>query len=185
MKILFGVQGTGNGHLSRGHYIYNLLKKYSNNIDVLISGNNYSLKAKIPIKYKNKGITFFVQNGKISYLKTLLNFDFITLYREQKKIPFKEYDLIITDFEPITAWGSRHYKIPSIHISHQASFVDKNVPRPKSKSIMSEYIMRYFCPADNYIGLHYKRYGNNISEPIISKNSFLTKGSGKLSISVG
>ena len=69
----------GNGHLSRGHYIYDLLQKYSNNIDVLISGKNYSLKPKIPVKYKNKGVTFFINNGKISYLKTLINFDVITL----------------------------------------------------------------------------------------------------------
>jgi uncharacterized protein (TIGR00661 family) len=29
--------------------------------------------------------------------------------------------------------------------------------------------MKYFCPTNDYIGLHYQKYGNNISEPIISK----------------
>ena len=43
MKILYGIQGTGNGHLSRGAFIYNLLGKYSQEVDVLLSGNNYSL----------------------------------------------------------------------------------------------------------------------------------------------
>ena len=27
MKVLYGIQGTGNGHLSRATFIYNLLKK--------------------------------------------------------------------------------------------------------------------------------------------------------------
>ena len=167
MKILYGIQGTGNGHISRGKFLYKLLQKYSNNIDVLISGNNYSLKPNMPIKYFNKGITFAITNGKIDYLKTLSNFDLYTSYLEQKEIPFKEYDLIITDFEPITAWSSVRYNIPSIHISHQASFIDQCVPRPKIKNLLGEYVMKYFCPTNDYIGIHYKQYGDNISEPII------------------
>ena len=73
MKILYGIAGTGNGHLSRSHFIYNLLTKYSDIVDVLISGDNYSLKPTIPIAYYNKGVTFSVHNGKINYLKTLSN----------------------------------------------------------------------------------------------------------------
>ena len=169
MKILYGIQGTGNGHISRGKFIYNLLKKYSKEIDVLVSGNNYSLKPNMPIKYFNKGITFAITNGKIDYLKTLANFDLYTSYLEQKEIPFKEYNLIITDFEPITAWSSVRYNIPSIHISHQASFIDPSVPRPKYKNLLGEYVMKYFCPTNDYIGLHYKSYGKNISEPVISQ----------------
>jgi len=169
MKILYGIQGTGNGHLSRGNYIYELLKKYSSNIDILISGENYSLQPTFPIKYRNKGITFSIKNGKIDYLQSLLNLDLLTSYSQQKKIPFNDYDLIITDFDPISAWGSIRYKVPSIHISHQASFLDSNVPRPNAKNILGEYVMKYFCPTNDYIGLHYKSYGSNISEPIISK----------------
>ena len=169
MKILYGIQGTGNGHISRGEFIYNLLKKYSNDIDVLISGDNYSLQPSMVVKYKNKGVTFSIKNGKIDYLKTLVNFDLVTSYLEQREIPFETYDLIITDFEPVTAWASIRYKIPAIHISHQASFIDSNVPRPKNKNIIGEYIMKYFCPTNDYIGLHYKSYGKNISEPIISE----------------
>jgi len=175
MKILYGIQGTGNGHISRGHYIYKLLYKYSKEIDVLISGNNYSLTPSFPIKYQNTGITFSIINGKIDYLKTLGNFDLYKSYVEQKKIPFQEYDLIITDFEPISAWGAIRYKIPSIHISHQASFLDPSVPRPKFKNLLGEYVMKYFCPTNEYIGLHYKQYGKNISEPIILDHIKLCK----------
>ena len=167
MKILYGIQGTGNGHLSRGDFIYSLLKKQTNSVDVLISGDNYSLKPNFPVKYKNKGVTFAVTNGSIDYFKTLVNLDLFTSFFQQQKIPFENYDLIITDFEPITAWASVRYKIPSIHISHQASFIDNKVPRPAEKSIIGEYVLKYFCPTTDYIGLHYRNYGPNISEPII------------------
>ncbi len=168
MKILYGIQGTGNGHLSRARFIYKLLIKQSKNVDVLVSGNNYSLKTDIPIKYHNKGFSFVINNGHIDYLKTLGNFNMYTSYLEQREVPFQNYDIIITDFEPITAWSSIRYSIPSIHISHQASFIDNNVPRPSSKNMIGEYIMKYFCPTNEYIGLHYKQYGPSISEPIIS-----------------
>jgi len=167
MKILYGIQGTGNGHLSRGKFIYDLLTRYADCVDVLISGSNYSLTPSMPVKYRNKGVTFSIKNGKIDYLKTLSNFDLFTSYMEQKKIPFKDYDLIVTDFEPITAWASVRHSIPSIHISHQASFIDSNVPRPAFKNLIGEYVMKYFCPTNDYIGLHYRNYGDNISEPII------------------
>ena len=184
MKILYGIQGTGNGHISRGKFIYNLLKQYSDKIDVLISGNNYSLSPNMPVKYHNKGLTFAIKNGKIDYLKTLANFDLYTSYLQQKEIPFKEYNIIITDFEPITAWSSVRYNIPSIHISHQASFIDSNVPRPNVKNLLGEYVMKYFCPTNDYIGLHYKKYGNNISEPIILNHVLSNKISVKDYITV-
>jgi len=170
MNILYGIQGTGNGHLSRGKFIYDLLKRHSDNVDVLISGSNYSLTPSMPVKYRNKGVTFSIKNGQIDYLRTLANFDLFTSYLEQKKIPFKDYDLVVTDFEPVTAWASVRHNIPSIHISHQASFIDDNVPRPAFKNLIGEYVMKYFCPTNEYIGLHYKKYGDNISEPIILKN---------------
>ena len=68
MNILYGIQGTGNGHLSRGKFIYDLLKRHSDNVDVLISGSNYSLTPSMPVKYRNKGVTFSIKNGQIDYL---------------------------------------------------------------------------------------------------------------------
>ena len=184
MKILYSIQGTGNGHLSRAHYIYKILRKITKNIDVLIAGNNYSLKPNIPIKYKISGISFVIVNGRIDYLKTISNFDLLKPFLDQKKIPFKSYDLIISDFEPISAWSSLRFSIPSIHISHQASFIEKNVPRPTRKNLMGEYVMKYFCPTNDYIGLHYQNYGDNISEPIVQNIHTLKKNEMREYVSV-
>ena len=68
MNILYGIQGTGNGHIAKAPTILSILKKYSSNVDILLSSNNYSLKPSFNIDYKKKGITFFTKNGRINYL---------------------------------------------------------------------------------------------------------------------
>ena len=44
--------------------------------------------------------------------------------------------------------------------------------------------MKYFCPTNDYIGLHYKNYGNNISQPIIHNIHTLKKNEMREYISV-
>ena len=44
MNILYVIQGTGNGYISKAPTILKILKKYSSNVDILLSSNNYSLK---------------------------------------------------------------------------------------------------------------------------------------------
>ena len=51
MKILFAIQGTGNGHLCRARDIYPELVKYGD-VDVLISGTQADVDVPFQIKYK-------------------------------------------------------------------------------------------------------------------------------------
>ena len=57
MKILFAIQGTGNGHLSRARDIYPELAKYGD-VDVLISGIQADVAVPFPVKYKLYGMSF-------------------------------------------------------------------------------------------------------------------------------
>ncbi|MFD2147446.1 hypothetical protein [Mucilaginibacter antarcticus] len=57
MKILYAIQGTGNGHLSRSMDIVPLLKKMGD-VDVLVSGMQGDLNLPFPIKYKLHGFGF-------------------------------------------------------------------------------------------------------------------------------
>lgn len=170
MKILYGIQGTGNGHISKASTIYPVLKEVSNDVDVLISGNNYSLQPCFPVKYASDGISFKTINGRISYSKTLRNINLFRFFSNMKSIPFKSYDLIVSDFDPLSAYGAKRNKIPSIQISHQASFLSPKTPRPKNKNIIAEWILKYFAPTDHYIGLHFNNYDDTISGPIIKES---------------
>ncbi len=44
MKILYGIQCTGNGHLTRSLKVISRLKKLGHNVDILLSGKDYNKK---------------------------------------------------------------------------------------------------------------------------------------------
>jgi uncharacterized protein (TIGR00661 family) len=106
MKVLYAIQGTGNGHLSRAHEIVPILQKYVQ-VDTLVSGNQAQIKADFPIDYQRTGLTFLSgKNGDISIIKSLQNTHPIDLVREIRSFPIKQYDLVLSDFEPVSAWSA-------------------------------------------------------------------------------
>ena len=58
MKILYAVQATGNGHISRASEILPILQKYGT-VDIMLSGNNAHLPVNLPVKHKSKGFAFY------------------------------------------------------------------------------------------------------------------------------
>ena len=51
MKVLYAIQGTGNGHLSRAEEIVPILNKYVD-ATVLVSGNQSQIQSNFEIDYK-------------------------------------------------------------------------------------------------------------------------------------
>jgi uncharacterized protein (TIGR00661 family) len=89
MKILYGVQGTGNGHITRSSQIINLLKK-NHQVDVLLSGEQNNLSNILDVKFFFKGFGFkFKKSGKIDYYKTIKEIDFKQFYSDIKSINFR------------------------------------------------------------------------------------------------
>ena len=105
MKILYAIQGTGNGHVSRAREIIPILKKYGD-LDILISGAQADVNLNEEIKYQLKGFGFdFGTKGGIDYKSSLKKADFRQLIKDIRNLPVKDYQLIINDFEPVTAWA--------------------------------------------------------------------------------
>jgi uncharacterized protein (TIGR00661 family) len=167
MKILYGIQGTGNGHITRSSFLINSLIKKGCDIDILISGNQHQLSISHPIKYTMKGFNFYKNDdGSINQIKTLLSNNFVQFLKDIR-LDLKEYDKIITDFEPITAWAGKWKDKKVIGIGNQYSFLSKNTPRPDNKSIIGEFVLKNFAPVDEAYGIHYDNYDDFISKPII------------------
>lgn len=179
MKILYGINGTGNGHITKSlNVISNLNKLGYYDIDILISGNNHSLN--IPFKYKFHGFSLKYNSfGSIDYINTFKDLKIFQFIKDLK-IDLSKYDKIITDFEPITAWACKKQNRECLGISHQYAFSSDKSPRPKNSNLLGEYILKYMAPVSYEIGLHFKKYDNNILYPIIRDeilNSKPTKGS--------
>ena len=70
MKVLFAIQGTGNGHISRAREIVPLLRKRCET-DILISGYQADLDLPFEVKYRLQGLSFiFGKRGGIGVGKT-------------------------------------------------------------------------------------------------------------------
>jgi hypothetical protein len=50
-------------------------------------------------------------------------------YKEIKTLPVKKYDLVINDFEPISAWACKLRGVNCISLSHQSALLSKKVPQ--------------------------------------------------------
>ena len=167
MKILYGIQGTGHGHISRAREIVPLLTEHAS-LDILISGTNCKMTLDGKKTIRKHGISLaYNSKGSVSYLKTALGIQPVRFLQDIWSTDPSEYDLVISDYEPITAWASRTCGTPSIALSHQASFLSDKSPRPDRKSVMAEQILKNFAPCDIPIGFHFKRYDSFILPPVI------------------
>jgi len=166
MKILYAIQGTGNGHISRAREIVPLLQKYGQ-LDLLISGTQAEVSLAQPLKYKFHGFSFvFGTKGGVDNWATLKIMNLPQLWRDMHSLPLKDYDLIINDFEPVSAWACKLQKIPSVSLSHQCSFISPNTPRPQ-KWNYAEWLFKYYSPTTYHVGFHFERYADFIHTPVI------------------
>ncbi|MGV3548115.1 MAG: glycosyltransferase family protein [Pedobacter sp.] len=166
MKILYAIQGTGNGHVSRAREIVPLLQQHGE-VDLLISGTQVDVKLAQEIKYQFHGFSFiFGKKGGVDHYKTWKNMDLFQFRKDMKAIPLKQYNLVLNDFEPISAWACRLQGIESVSLSHQASFKSKKVPRPKTVD-WGKLILSRYAPTTHHIGFHFDRYDDFIYKPVI------------------
>jgi uncharacterized protein (TIGR00661 family) len=176
-KVLYAIQATGNGHISRAAELIPFFKE-SFDLDLFISGDNYSISLNHEIKYRSKGLSLRWKNcGEIDLWNTLKLIEPSRLKKEILELPVENYDLVINDFEYIASRACISKGTPTIHIGHQASFNSPLSPRPNKRSIVGEMILKKYAPLKNYIGFHFKSYDTHIYSPIIRADIRYSKSS--------
>lgn len=166
MKILYAIQGTGNGHISRAREIAPLLQQYGE-LDLLVSGTEAEVSLTQPLKYRLHGASFvFGKKGGVDKWATYKLLDLRQLWHDMRTIPLKQYDLIVNDFEPVTAWACKLQKVQSVALSHQCAFLSPKTPRP-GKWNFAELLLKYYSPTNYHIGFHFDRYDDFIHTPVI------------------
>jgi uncharacterized protein (TIGR00661 family) len=166
LRILYGVQATGNGHISRAREIVKALKALGHDVRTVLSGRDPSeLRELEPFEpwASFRGLSFNFSGGKVQLLNTARRapFDLMQVWRDVAT----GIDLVICDFEPVTARVARKHGIPSIGVGHQYAFVF-DVPRVRSDPA-SRYILRNMGAADIPLGLHWHHFGFPILPPIV------------------
>ncbi|HMR18814.1 MAG TPA: glycosyltransferase family protein [Sphingobacterium sp.] len=167
MKILYAIQGTGNGHLCRAMDVIPCLQQLGE-VDILISGIQADIVLPFEIKYKLHGLSFiFGKSGGIDLWRTFMSSTIRRFIQEINAVPIEKYDLILNDFEPITAWACHTKEIPCIGLSHQIGAMHPNSPKPEEGDMVGRFIMKNYAPVTAGYGFHFKSYHNSIFTPVI------------------
>lgn len=173
MKILFGVQGTGNGHISRSRELVRKLKEDGHELQVVISGRKADELKEVEVfePYRvMKGMTLVTHRGKLNYLDTMFQLDFVSLLSDIVMLDTAGTDLIITDFEPITSMTAKLKNIPSVGYGHQYAF-HYDIPVAEG-NFFEKYALMNFAPAQYNAGLHWHHFNQPIFPPVIPKSLY-------------
>jgi len=169
MKVLYAIQGTGNGHLCRAMDVVPCLKKIAD-VDILLSGTQADIQLPFEVKYRLKGLSFiFGKSGGVDLWRTFIHSQFRLFIKEVNACPVNDYDLVINDFEPVSAWACSLKDKHCISLSHQAAAIHDLAPKPEEVDRLGKFILKYYAPGNETYGFHFKSYAPNFYTPIIRK----------------
>lgn len=180
MRILYGVQGTGNGHITRARAMAPELARAGIAVDYLFSGRPrerlFDMEPFGDFQHRD-GLTFAVREGRIDPFATLRECRPLNFIRDIRALDLDGYDLVLSDYEPITAWAAKLRKRPAVGLGHQYAF---RHPIPQHRgSPGQQWLMRSFAPASTTLGLHWHHFNQPILPPIApvaSHNLSLERG---------
>lgn len=168
MKILYGVQGTGNGHISRARKMAAHLRARGADVTYLFSGRErerlFDMECFGDFEHRT-GLTMVQEHGAVLFGPTLLRARPLQFMRDVRALDLTPYDLVISDFEPVTAWAAKLSNKTCMGIGHQYAF-SSAIPR-RGDTVASAVVMKYFAPVDIPIGLHWHHFDADILPPII------------------
>jgi len=183
MKVLYAIQGTGNGHISRARDIIPELQKRVD-VDILVSGIQTDVKPGFDIDYRLQGMGFiFGKKGNVDLVNTFRKCVTRRFIQEIKDLPVRNYDLVINDFEPVSAWAARLAQVPCVSLSHQFAVLQPEAPRPHKSDWVGKMVMTNYAPVQSGIGFHFQKYNVNTFGPVIrnqvremetSENNYIT-----------
>ena len=169
MKILYAIQGTGNGHIARAEDVVPVLREFGS-VDLFVSGAQADMQLPFEVKYRSRGLSFyFGKKGGVDIVKTIQRNKVMGSFKEIHDFPIEKYDLLINDFEPISAWASKLKQVPSVALSHQASLLSENVPRPRVYDPLGTWILENYAPTTCSVGFHFKAFNDRIFTPIVRR----------------
>lgn len=112
-----------------------------------------------------RGMTFVTRDGRIRVLDTLAGNDVIQFMRDICRVRLDDYDLIISDYEPVISWAGRQQGREVIGVGHQYAFCH-DVPVAGHNPV-ARWLMKSFAPADIRVGLHWHHFDQPVLPPIV------------------
>ncbi len=170
MKVLYGIQGTGNGHITRSREIISVLKLRGAEVEILLCESHSEIEIGAEIKFRPRGLGYvFGKKGGIDLISSLKQARPHTFFSNVGKLPVEKYDIVVSDFEPVTSWACLLKKKKCVSLSHQTAFVSEKTPRPEKINRFGEAVLSWYAPVSIPIGIHFEKYDSFIETPVIRK----------------
>lgn len=167
MRILYALQGTGNGHAARARHLIPLLAEHAT-VDVWISGTESQLDIPATSLRSWSGVSLkYNRRGGLSAFRTIWCNHWLRFIWDVLRAPVGSYDLVVNDFEPVSAWAVKLKGGSILEVSHQAGVRHPKSPRPKKRSILGEWILRHYAPSPQAIGFHVQAVAPWVYPPLI------------------
>ncbi len=172
LRVLYGIQGTGNGHLARARCMVPALREQGIELSFLFSGRAedqfFNMEEFEGYGYR-RGLTMSIANGKVRPIKTFMENSLLRFARDVASLDLSNIDLVISDFEPVSAWAAKLKGVPCIGISHQSAF-EHDVPKVTGHGL-SRLIMTLFAPSSVSLGVHWHHFDQPVLPPIIEDHA--------------
>lgn len=162
-RIIYGVSGQGFGHATRSKEIIHHLRRQGHQILILSYGQALTFLAQEPgIEiYEVPGLILKYRRDKLVYWQTVY-LNLIQLFRQSAKwrsllARAKQFapDLVIADFEPLSALLAKSLKKPLISLDnqHQLTNTKIDIPLYQRKSLLADkmIIRSMVRRADHYL----------------------------------
>ena len=100
-------------------------------------------------------------------MKTFLQFNSAKFLHEVRHLPVESYDLVISDFEPVSSWACKLRHVPCVALSHQSAVMHRAAPRPDDEDPAGRAVLKHYAPSTAQYGFHFQRYAPEIFTPVI------------------
>ena len=187
MKILYGIQGTGNGHLARARALVPALRNAGIEMDFIFSGRAKEDFFNMEVFGDDfrcyQGLSLMTSRGKLDTFKSVTGNNLVRFLGDVRELQLEPYDLVLSDFEPVTAWAAKLKGKPSLGISHQCAF-DYAVPKVAGYT-SARLLMKIFAPTRHRVGLHWHHFDQPILPPLIEPQKALPVIANKIVVYMG
>lgn len=168
MRILYGCNAQGHGHLSKAAVLVPLLEAAGHDVRVVTSGLPVPAHYSFTWHRHYPGLAFTCGGGKTDLAKTFVDWLKLTptifkaLMSVRSLVRNWQPDLIVSDFELLTVSPLIQPECEVVSLCRQVALFDPGVPVPVESTLMdasrklTKAVIRLFTlGADRYHGYHY------------------------------
>jgi uncharacterized protein (TIGR00661 family) len=185
MRILYGCNSQGQGHLSKAATLVPLLVARGHDVRVFSSGPTPPAAYSFPGHRHVPGLVYAIEEGRASVQRTAR--DWLTssprlvasLRAARELVREFQPELILSDFEPFTASPLLSPPCEVVSLCRQAALLDAAIETPHPMSaqarLVRTMIRLFLMGADRRHGYHYAPASHRCVPPIIRPELFLLR----------